>query len=54
MPLPAVLYVHGGGFVAGTPDMMRASNLQLAQRRRAGGTATVSGNWLHLTGERTA
>ena len=31
MLLTAVLYVHGGGFVAGTPDMMRASNLQLAR-----------------------
>lgn len=30
-PLPAILYLHGGGFITGTPDMMDAASLQLAQ-----------------------
>jgi acetyl esterase/lipase len=28
---PAVLYLHGGGFVAGTPDMMDGARFKLAQ-----------------------
>lgn len=30
--LPAILYMHGGGFVAGRPDMMDGASLRLAQR----------------------
>ena len=29
--LPALLYLHGGGFVAGTPDMMGAASRKLAE-----------------------
>ena len=31
-PLPAVLYIHGGGFVAGRPDMMNGASRELAER----------------------
>ncbi|MCC4605444.1 alpha/beta hydrolase [Xanthomonas campestris pv. badrii] len=31
-PLPALLYIHGGGFVAGSPDMMSGASWRLAQR----------------------
>ncbi len=30
-PVPAILSIHGGGFVAGTPDMMGAADLRLAR-----------------------
>ncbi len=31
-PLPAVLYIHGGGFVAGRPDMMNGASRKLAEK----------------------
>lgn len=31
-PVPALLYVHGGGFVAGSPDMMNGASWRLSQR----------------------
>ncbi len=33
--LPAILYLHGGGFVAGTPDMMDPASRALAQESGA-------------------
>ncbi|MFD2237180.1 alpha/beta hydrolase [Aureimonas populi] len=32
---PAILYLHGGGFIAGTPDMMAADNAKLAREQGA-------------------
>lgn len=29
-PAPAILYMHGGGFIAGSPDMMAVANAELA------------------------
>lgn len=33
--VPAILYGHGGGFVAGTPDMMAAASAKLAEEQGA-------------------
>lgn len=33
--LPAILYFHGGGFVAGSPDMMAAASFELTQKSGA-------------------
>lgn len=33
--LPAILYLHGGGFIAGTPDMMASDNAKLAREQGA-------------------
>jgi len=33
--LPAILYCHGGGFVAGTPDMMAVASMKLASEQNA-------------------
>lgn len=34
-PRPAILTLHGGGFIVGTPDMMATANLKLAQDHAA-------------------
>ena len=34
-PRPAILSLYGGGFIAGTPDMMATANLKLAQDHAA-------------------